>query len=1187
MLKSRNLLYTIVSTVPVLLISLLLLTGCAGSKSPVLPDSKNHSPGNIPEPQSNSETSLITDQNSIGTEISIENPGYVESEVLVVLSDDAPEGRINSLLPSYSLELAEIFELGWGTVYRLKIPEGKSVEEISNSLRRENFVRFAQANTIYTPCAAPYFPNDPYFESDDPGTSPRDGTADMHYMPMMSADIVWNEHKGSEEIIVGILDLGIMPHHEDLRENIWINEDEIPRNGIDDDQNGYIDDTYGWDFYDDDNEPEDMGWGMTMVHGTPMAGIIGAMQDNGKGITGICPNVSLMTLKVGLTTDQVVEGLNYAYENGADVVNMSFGGGFDNIIDETLSYVYDNGNGIILVASSGNSNAEGLLFPAASEWVIGVGGTTKFTDDGQPIDEARISSYTGFSWGANFGENLTMSAPGEWTWVLFPEENMLYWYRQVGGTSDSAAHVTGGAALLKSCFPEASAGWCRERLTYTSDDLLTPGHDKETGYGRLNLLRAVYGPDRFADLEDENGFVSLEVSDEWIWDSIHLVEGNPYADSEDFYSVVSPINGQLGIFVDILTWGEDINIAVYSDHELTRQIAGSTDINHAGSSFESLTFDSVAGEEYFLRIYGAGLGDSSTYGINISELDQSLTISGENIGPDFIHLEGYDVPFLKLEIETDKPVELSEITISTSGTIPLSRLEELHLYVDGGFDGEFGDLSLYLTSATHNDTNRIKFDIPGLTVGSENPLVLFVTADIAEASGPVVEDITLRLSIESYKDVVFMGGIEAPYSDFPIASDLKSIGYETFSPVWLDLAGIASIEPYYGAVVVRFNQADDEHNNPVTYNLYYTDTLPFDFDTAVKIENLDNWWKDYLLESEIWGLPVATELYFILRAEDAIGNEDDNIVMVTTTTLDVAVPSHPVFVRHYPMDHLYDIDMFGSWLLVGQGSRGMKSFSAANAPELVETSHFDDVSAYDVCIKPPLVLTGSNGSLKIFDCIDILNPVQVFYSNYGASLSFDTYGSYAYLVYDNRTAHKWRRVAVHIGNPSNIYQVTDQLLCSETNYGRDRARYVHATDDYVYISHDSFGIFMQDRSLPGDPSLMGYFGDTSGVCIKSGDYLYSAGWDSGAFESFDLTAADPLPPEIGWVSAHLSEATGIVLIGDYIYVCGNNIISVVNISDPFNLIYEGRIVLYDVLDIVTDGQFIYAIVEDEGIYVIK
>ncbi len=107
----------------------------------------------------------------------------------------------------------------------------------------------------------------------------------------IDAPEAWDIETGSPDVIIAIIDCGIDYTHPDLADNIWINEDEIPDNGLDDDNNGYIDDIRGWNFYDDNNDLLDLGG-----HGTAHAGVVASIGNNGIGIAGVCWHCKIMPL---------------------------------------------------------------------------------------------------------------------------------------------------------------------------------------------------------------------------------------------------------------------------------------------------------------------------------------------------------------------------------------------------------------------------------------------------------------------------------------------------------------------------------------------------------------------------------------------------------------------------------------------------------------------------------------------------------------------------------------------------------------------------------------------------------------------------------------------------------------------------------------------------------------------------
>ena len=261
------------------------------------------------------------------------------------------------------------------------------------------------------------------------------------------------------------------------------------RSGIDDDNNGFIDDSLGWDFtdaprfsdggdyLDPDNDPMDeFGSG----HGTQIAGIIAAQANNGIGIAGIGPNLTVMNLRAGtasgyLEEDDVANALIYALDNGARVVNMSFGDvALSRFLKDIIYYAYQQG--LIIVASAGNSGNDEVHYPSGLPETISVGATDK--DD----------NIAGFS---NYGSTIDCVAPGNE--ILSTAVNNKY--NVVSGTSFSAPVVSAIAGLILSLHPDFGPERLRNILKTSSDDILYYGWDNYSGAGRVSAFNAVNVPD--------------------------------------------------------------------------------------------------------------------------------------------------------------------------------------------------------------------------------------------------------------------------------------------------------------------------------------------------------------------------------------------------------------------------------------------------------------------------------------------------------------------------------------------------------------------------------------------------------------------------------------------------------------------------------------------------------------------
>lgn len=252
---------------------------------------------------------------------------------------------------------------------------------------------------------------------------------------------------GDSSVVVAVIDTGVDYTHEDLKDNIWVNTKEIPGNGIDDDGNGYIDDVYGVDLETGrDSGMDDNG------HGTHVAGIIAAA-NNHIGVVGLAYNVKLMPIKAGMASgffnqSQIAKGILYAYNNGADVINMSFGGSASTIaVQDALETAYTR---CVLVAAAGNDGMpnEGRpitapTYPAALSYVMGV----------MSVDMRGVESgFTNYDVAAYSSVEYEVYAPGSQILSTIPGNRYATW----SGTSMAAPYVSAMAALLRSAYPDTN-----------------------------------------------------------------------------------------------------------------------------------------------------------------------------------------------------------------------------------------------------------------------------------------------------------------------------------------------------------------------------------------------------------------------------------------------------------------------------------------------------------------------------------------------------------------------------------------------------------------------------------------------------------------------------------------------------------------------------------------------------------
>ena len=253
-----------------------------------------------------------------------------------------------------------------------------------------------------------------------------------------------------QEIIVAVVDTGVDYNHEDLKEVMWINENEIPNNGIDDDNNGYIDDIHGINTIVKDSDGNSTGNPMAShAHGTHVAGTIGAKQNNEIGIAGIASSVKIMAIRAipdgsDETDADVVESFLYAAKHGAKIINCSFGkqhneGGM--IVEDTINHIGST-FGTLVVAAAGNDYGRDidtrLVYPASftSDYLMVIASTT---------DKGNLSFFS------NIGlKNVDLAAPGSSIYSTVPGNR----YADMSGTSMATPTTVGVAAEVLSHFPE-------------------------------------------------------------------------------------------------------------------------------------------------------------------------------------------------------------------------------------------------------------------------------------------------------------------------------------------------------------------------------------------------------------------------------------------------------------------------------------------------------------------------------------------------------------------------------------------------------------------------------------------------------------------------------------------------------------------------------------------------------------
>lgn len=309
-------------------------------------------------------------------------------------------------------------------------------------------------------------PNDPLYGS-------------QWHLPKILAPEAWDITQGSTDVVIAIVDTGVDWNHPDLNANIWRNPGEIPANGVDDDNNGFVDDVVGWDFAGADFKSPDNDPSPGPGHGTHVAGIASAVTDNGIGIAGIGFRCRLMSIKTtrDAASETIIlfgyEGIVYAADNEADVINCSWGGPASSQFErDIIQYATEKGS--VVVAAAGNDNTSADHFPSGHPHVVSVAWVR--ADD-------RKSSLS------NYGPSIDVSAPGEGILSTVPNGG----YQSLSGTSMASPIAAGIAALVKSVHPDWTPDQVGEQVRITSDpiDSLNPSFQQQLGFGRVNAFRAL------------------------------------------------------------------------------------------------------------------------------------------------------------------------------------------------------------------------------------------------------------------------------------------------------------------------------------------------------------------------------------------------------------------------------------------------------------------------------------------------------------------------------------------------------------------------------------------------------------------------------------------------------------------------------------------------------------------------
>lgn len=393
--------------------------------------------------------------------------------IIIRLKNDTQELKSKLFGKSYSENLQKAIPTAnteksrhpLSNIYKLKVNKGSNIIDKINLLLEDENVLYAE----------PYFNYRPLFIPNDPYANPSTGS--QTYLSVIKAYDAWTIESGDSTITIGILDSGMDFNHPDLTPQIALNLDD-PINGIDDDNDGLIDNYYGWDIADNDNIPlSDYD-----PHGTQVGAMSSARVNNNQGMAGAGFRSKVLPIKIfssaGNQFRYGYEAIALAADLGCKVLNLSWGseGSYTQFGQDIINYAVLDKD-VVIVAAAGNTNDDLDFYPASYDNVLSVAASDM-------SDEKTFFSTYSF--------NVDLVAPGI---DIFTATNDGEYISGLSGTSLSSPLVAGAAALVRARFPNLNALQVAQRIRVTSDDIYNVGsnnvYNGKLGKGRLNMLRAL------------------------------------------------------------------------------------------------------------------------------------------------------------------------------------------------------------------------------------------------------------------------------------------------------------------------------------------------------------------------------------------------------------------------------------------------------------------------------------------------------------------------------------------------------------------------------------------------------------------------------------------------------------------------------------------------------------------------
>ena len=510
-------------------------------------------------------------------------------------------------------------------IYRVRYSDNISPDIVAKQFQSLNNVLYCEPRYIQYETTVP---NDPYYSN-------------QWHLPVINASEAWNITTGDTNVIIAIVDDAIDLDHEDLADNIFTNWAEYHgTDGVDDDFNGYVDDVHGWDFAENNNDPNPAIDNQT--HGTHVAGCASAVTNNGVGVAAPGWKCKILPLKFSNDNSGSLSGDNaaaiiYAADMGATLTNNSYGGGgYSNYDRDAFLYAYELGT--LSLTSAGNSDENEPSYPAAYSNVLSVAST------------ASGDYKSGFS---TYHLSVDISSPGSGILSAYPNND----YASASGTSMASPVAAGVAGLIKSNFPDLTASELAIRLSATADNIydINPEYYLLLGSGRVNANSAVtYSDNQFNTIPVRMGLANFSATD--------LLHGN----GDSAFDPGETIDMDVSLYNYSIMGSENVNVYLTSTDSRINIIEG-TILNLSVLPEDTLVLD---------QAFSLSINDSADVGICVFTI--GIQQDGQNLNSFELSINIGKTPILIVDDDNGGSTDKFYTTILDSMGIPYSLWDRVN-----------------------------------------------------------------------------------------------------------------------------------------------------------------------------------------------------------------------------------------------------------------------------------------------------------------------------------------------------------------------------------------------------------------------------------------------------------------------------------------------------------------------------